>query len=246
MQFETVTMPSFAKKISEAELEEKEMRQKVEAVKNLIHHKMKNLPVDKTYHAVLLKRYEQARADRVLNRDQCKARMKKYAKRRSFVTNRSRCCSPEGANGSRAEGEGGKGTAARVAGEGERGCAIFVSTHAGLHGHHRVPVPLALERPSWQDVLRVVRDDESPPEGHISAAGLGARLPVVHCRGLGRLRAAPCSAAGVDQKPVNVKACPVQEHAAFAFQEGHLQCGKYGQDAADVRNADRRGAERQG
>lgn len=80
MQFETVTMPSFSKEISQAQLEEKEMRQKVEAVKNLIHHKMKNLPVDKTYHAVLLKRYEQARADRVLNRDQCKARMKKYAK----------------------------------------------------------------------------------------------------------------------------------------------------------------------
>lgn len=79
MQYETVTLPNLAKEISTITLEQKEMQEKVAAVKNMVQSKMGGMQVDKTYHAVLLQRYEQAQASRVENTKQCAARMKSYA-----------------------------------------------------------------------------------------------------------------------------------------------------------------------
>jgi len=79
MEYQTVTMPHLAQSISTATLELKEMQEKVAAVKNMVQAKTKGMEVDKTYHAVLLQRYEQAQASRVENTKQCAARMKSYA-----------------------------------------------------------------------------------------------------------------------------------------------------------------------
>lgn len=79
MEYETVTMPNLVKSISTAKLEQKEMQEKVTAVKHLIQANTAGMRVDKTYHAVLLQRYERAQASRVENTKQCAARMKSYA-----------------------------------------------------------------------------------------------------------------------------------------------------------------------
>jgi hypothetical protein len=79
MEYQTVTMPHLAQSISTANLELKEMQEKVSAVKHMVQAKTKGMEVDKTYHAVLLQRYEQAQASRVENTKQCAARMKSYA-----------------------------------------------------------------------------------------------------------------------------------------------------------------------